>query len=410
MAKIKVKLRRSTIDGKAGTIYYIVSHRSRTRIISTNIRIKPQHWDWSKNRPLPHAPNCESVLNRLRNDIAAFRQIIRKFEAACCEFTADDIADDFRHTTNHTVLAFMNEQMKFLNSCNKHGTATNYRRAATKLSAFLGNRDIRFTEFTAQFIEQYRDYMMSTGLIRNSQSFHMRILRAVYNKAVRCGYVVQTFPFRDVYTGIDHTRKRAVSEEVIIRLIHLEIRSDDTLSLARDIFLFSFYTRGMAFVDIAYLRKTDIHEEVIKYARHKTGKHLAVRIEPCIRAIIDRYSLAVRNTPYVFPILKSKDKAECFNQYRSELRIYNDRLKRLSQILGLKCSLTSYSSRHSWATTARNHNVPLAIISAGMGHSSERTTQIYLSSMDNSLIDNANRGILDTLNKTFSCRRSGRNI
>lgn len=298
---------------------------------------------------------------------------------------------------------FLQEQVQFLTDCNRFGTATNYRRAADTLSDFLEGRDLRFAEVTPSFIERYNDWLQRRGLVRNSSSFHLRILRAVYNKAVRYGYAEQAFPFRDVYTGIDRTRKRAVGENILSRLIRLDLTAAPALSFARDLFLFSFYTRGMAFVDLAYLRKSDVQDGVIRYVRHKTGRHLSVRVEPCIRAIIDRYAGDSDDRPWLFPILKGEDQSVSFRRYKSQLRVYNRRLKQLSSLLGLDCGLSSYTSRHTWATMARDHDVPLSVISAGMGHSSERTTQIYLTSLENTLIDNANKGILEALTAMGPC-------
>lgn len=331
-------------------------------------------------------------------------RIVCELKTLCKAFPANEIISRFYTPEQHvSVMTFMQEQIDFLTDCNRLGTARNYRMAADSLSVYLNGRELCFPELTSQFLEQYSEHLLRKGLVRNSLSFHMRILRAVYNKAVRRGYARQSFPFRDVYTGIDQTRKRAVSEDVILRLIQLDVSDNAPLSFARDMFLFSFYTRGMAYVDIAYLRKSDIQDGVIRYARHKTGHQLAVRIEPCIQAIVERYANAADNTPYVFPILKSEDCATCFRQYNTALRLYNLRLQQLSELLGLEHPISSYTSRHSWATTARNQNVPLSVISAGMGHASERTTQIYLTSLENSIIDNANREILDKLNKSASC-------
>ena len=331
-------------------------------------------------------------------------RIVYKLESLCKAFPVNEIISRFYASEQHvSVIEFMQEQIDFLTDCNQLGTARNYRLATNSLSAYLNGRELRFQELTSQFVEQYSEHLLRKGLMRNSLSFHMRILRAVYNKAVRRGYVEQSFPFRDVYTGIDRTRKRAVCEDVILRLMQLDLTDNAPLSFARDMFMFSFYTRGMAYIDIAYLRKSDIQNGIIRYARHKTGHQLAVRIEPCIQAIIERYANAASDSPYVFPILKSEDCTTCFRQYNTALRLYNMRLRQLSELLGLDHSISSYTSRHSWATTARNHNVPLSVISAGMGHASERTTQIYLTSLENSIIDNANRGILEKLNQSASC-------
>lgn len=399
MAKVKAKLRLSSIEGKAGTIYYSVSHKKIVRHITTNIHVLPEHWNQEKQRITAVGKDVKRMQNRIDSDLTVLRRIIRELESGQRPFTTHEIISRFRTPERHVVvLDFFREQMQLFVDCNKRGTAMNYRSAANVLSTFLGDKKFCFSELTAQFVEEYNDYLLRKGLIRNSQSFHMRILRSVYNKAVRRGYTEQTHPFRDVYTGIDHTRKRAVNEDVISQLIHLEIKDKEALVLARDMFLFSFYTRGMAFVDVAYLRKSDIQGGVIHYVRRKTGHELSIRVEPCIQAIIDRYTSRVRRTPYVFPVLKTKDEAECFQRYKKELRKYNSRLSQLSKRLGLEYNLSSYTSRHSWATMARNHNVPIAVISAGMGHASERTTQIYLASLENTVIDNANKGLLDKFN------------
>lgn len=401
MAKIRVKLRPSSIEGKVGTIYYYVSHKRVVRHITTNIHLLPEEWDEEQQHIISGRTVSDCLQNRIDSDMAVLHKIVGALEADGKEFSANDIVSSFCAPERHvSVVSFFWDQIQFLTDCKRLGTAMNYQRAVCSLVSYLNGRDICFSELTSQFVEQYSEYLLRKGMVRNSLSFHMRILRAIYNKAVRRGYAEQSFPFRNVYTGIDRTRKRAVGENVISRLIHLDIESKPHLSFARDLFLFSFYTRGMAFVDMAYLRKSDIQDGVIRYTRHKTGQELIVRIEPCIQTIINRYDDS--NSSYIFPILKTDNPEYCFHKYKTELRLYDARLVKLSKLMGLECNISSYTSRHSWATAARNHNIPLSIISAGMGHSSERTTQIYLTSLDNSLIDNANKDILECLNKAYS--------
>lgn len=154
----------------------------------------------------------------------------------------------------------------------------------------------------------------------------------------------------------------------------------------------------MAFVDMAYLKKTDVTGGMITYCRHKTGQLLALRIEPCMEMILERYMSDTWESPYVFPIITSEDPEKAYRQYQNGLNYHNQKLKLLGKQIGEKLPLSSYLARHSWATAARNHNVPLSVISAGMGHASERTTLIYLDSLDNTIIDNANNRILKKLN------------
>ena len=148
----------------------------------------------------------------------------------------------------------------------------------------------------------------------------------------------------------------------------------------------------MSFVDIAYLKKTDISNGVISYCRRRTGQLMSVRIESCMQYIVNKYK--ENTSEYIFPIIKSDDKGEAYKQYRSAINIYNRNLGILSDMIGSGCKLSSYTARHSWATAARKHDVPISVISAGMGHNSETTTQIYLKSIEDNEIDKFNAELI----------------
>ncbi len=290
---------------------------------------------------------------------------------------------------------YMHELIEQLRLEGRYGTAKNYEKTLRVFCKFMGGKELPLTAINSRTIAEYNTYLLRRGLLRNSISFYMRILKAVYNKAVRHRLVRQAFPFSEVYTGVDATRKRAIDESLLSRLNSMQLPSGTALSLARDIFIFSYCARGMAFVDVAYLLKTDCVNGVINYARRKTGQLLTIRVEPSMQRIIERN--ASPSSPYLFPILTSDDSAEAYRQYLAALNNYNYQLAKLSALLNSSCKLTSYTARHSWATAARNHNVPLSVISAGMGHTSEQTTRIYLAALDNSVIDEANKGIIDSL-------------
>jgi hypothetical protein len=134
----------------------------------------------------------------------------------------------------------------------------------------------------------------------------------------------QTYPFRNVYTGVERTRKRAVREDIMVRLQKLDLTRSAPLAFSRDLFIFSYCTRGMAFVDISYLKKEDINGGMLSYIRHKTGQRLTVRIEPLIEEIIKRYEPSVRNSPYIFPIITSNDPEEAFDNIRQHWAIITE--------------------------------------------------------------------------------------
>ena len=396
MATVKVKLRPSSVVGRTGTIYYQVTHRRATRQITTNIRLQPNEWDATSEQVVINVADKNILQKRIDGDTALLKRIVKDLDKSGITYSVGDIVKRYKSPECHvSVLDFMKNQIQLMRNANRLGTAQNYEKTMKNFAEFLGGVNLPFSSMTEQLIADYNAFLVQRGMVRNSISFYMRIMRAVYNKAVRHKLVEQSHPFTEVYTGIDRTRKRAVSESVISQLYKLKLAEGTPLALARDIFIFSYCTRGMAFVDIAYLKKENIQNGVLCYARRKTGQLLSVRIEPSIQRIIDRYSSAL--SPYVFPILTSTDTKEAYEEYQVAINNHNRQLRRLSKMLPASYKLTSYTSRHSWATTARNHNVPISVISTGIGHTSEQTTQIYLTMLENSVIDDDHKGLIRLL-------------
>ena len=396
MATVKVKLRPSTVPGKAGTIYYQLTHLRQVKQITTKIHLHPKNWD-SNNTQIIFTDSTSYLLQcKIDRDLDRLKKIICKMDTECANYTVNEIIEKFHQTnSDYTITDFFTKQIQKLKNDNRRGTARNYNKTLKSLKAFMKNTDSTFNIVTEQFVESYNTFLIQRGVVRNTISFYMRIFRSVYNKAVTQKIVEQTFPFKNVYTGVDKTRKRAVTETVISQLLSIDLKKSKALQFARDLFIFSFYTRGMAFVDIVFLKKSNIQNGYITYVRHKTGQELTIKIETKLQNIINRYEK--KDSPYVFPILNTEDGNKAYSQYEIALNYYNRQLKRLSNFLEPNINLSSYTPRHTWATTARNKNVPLSIISAGMGHSSERTTLIYLTKIENSVIDEVNKTIIDSI-------------
>ena len=396
MATVKVKLRPSTVPGKAGTIYYQLTHLRQVKQITTKIHLHPQDWDSNKAQIIFTDSTSYLLQCKIDRDLDRLKKIIYKIDAECANYTVNEIIEKFYQTTaDYSITDFSTQQIQKLKNDNRRGTARNYSKTLKSLKAFMKNTDSTFNIVTEQFVESYNTFLIQRGVVRNTISFYMRIFRSVYNKAVTQKIIEQTFPFKNVYTGVDRTRKRAVTETVISQLLSIDLKKSKALQFARDLFIFSFYARGMAFVDIVYLKKSNIQNGYITYVRHKTGQELTIRIETRLQNIINQYEK--KDSPYLFPILNTEDENKAYSQYEIALNYYNRQLKRLSKLLEPNINLSSYTPRHTWATTARNKNVPLSIISAGMGHSSEKTTLIYLTKIDNSIIDEVNKAIIDSI-------------
>ena len=260
---------------------------------------------------------------------------------------------------------------------------------------FRKNKDVQLDDMDADLVMEYEAWLKMNGVSLNTISFYMRILRATYNRAVEKGLTVQKHPFKHVYTGMDKTRKRAISLKDIKRIKELDLSGKPHWELARDMFLFSFYTRGMSFIDMAYLKKSDLKNGILSYRRHKTGQQLHIRWESCMEKIVVQYAAGC-SSEYLLPILKLPSK-KLRSQYKSTLFRINKYLKEIAKLCGIATPLTMYVTRHSWASIAKSKNIPISVISEGMGHDSEETTRIYLASLDGSVIDKANLLILKDL-------------
>ena len=295
---------------------------------------------------------------------------------------------------NSSVFTYIEQQAGRMLKLGRVRTGETYQQTLRSFIKFRNGADLHFDRLDADTVEQYESYMRANNLTRNTTSFYMRILRCIYNRAVEDGLATQTAPFRRVYTGVDKTSKRAITLREIRRIKELNLASKPDLDYARDLFLFSFYMRGMSFIDMAYLRKRDLSGGYITYIRKKTGQQLTIRWERSMQEIINKYP--ENPTRHLLPIITSEDGTER-QQYLRKILYVNRKLKRIASLAGIATPLTMYVSRHSWASIALSKNVPLSVISEGMGHDNEETTRIYLATVQTNRIDEANRRILKEL-------------
>ena len=399
MTSIKVKFRPSSVRGKEGTIYYQIIRGRVVRQLKTNYRIYAE--EWNENRATVILCGCNNerygylllLRGRINRDIRRLEKIsVSLVNTYRNSYTADDIIRKFQDTvTDDSFFSFMKEVIVQLKRLNRDRTAETYTATLSSFLRFQNRKDVLMEEMTSDLMQEYEAYLKASGIVMNTISFYMRILRAVYNRAVEKGIVEQRNPFRHVYTGIDKTVKRALALKEIRKIKELDLTFYPALDFARDMFLFSFYTRGMSFVDMAYLQKSDLKNGVLVYRRRKTGQQLSVKWEECMQAIVDKYKVRVMpDWPYLLPIITVMDAKKVRKQYKNSLYAVNLNLKRVAARIGLSIPLTTYVARHSWASIARNKNIPLAVISEAMGHDSELTTQIYLASLECSVIDKAN--------------------
>lgn len=402
MTTVKVKFRASTVPTREGTVFYQVIHNRVPRQINTGYKLFPPEWDrLHAGVLLPpdtgHSRHAYLVAlrSRITEDTARLKSIVSRLERAGHSYTSDDVVKIYLTPSQAGgFISFAEELVRQLRQIGKNRTAERYATVLNSFKRFLGEDDVLLDEVDSNLMVRYETFLKARGICPNSSSYYMRGLRAVYNRAVEKELTVQRNPFRHVYTGIDKTVKRAVPLKIIRQLRELDLALSPATDFARDIFLFSFYTRGMSFIDMAFLKKKDLQNGILTYRRHKTNQQLFIKWEKPMQEIIDKYDTS--KTPYLLPIIKDTD-ADEWRQYKNASHLVNDKLKKLGEQLGLPVPLTSYVARHAWASIAKSKNIPVSTISEAMGYDSENTTRIYLASLDTSVVDKANSLILKSL-------------
>ena len=402
MATTKFKLRASTFSGKQGTLIIQVIHKRMVRQLSTKYKLYPEEWDARRQSVVipehTDTHRCcylQAVHEAVQLDASRLQLIILTFDHSRKDYHAEDVVKQFfmkEKTDDFTTFA-----ETLINRKREEGhpsLAAKYLSSLNSIKRFLDGRPLPFDDIDTSLLTDYETHLKNLGLCPNTTSFYMRNLRAIYNQAVEQGFTSQCHPFARVYTGIAKTVKRAVNIDEILKIKAYRLPPHSIEDFSRDIFLFSFYTCGMSLTDIANLKKSDLQGNYLSYCRQKTGQRINIRWEECMQQLVDKYQRD--DSPYLIPIISHPGDDET-RQYQNRIHLINHHLKKLGKKLGLSSKLTSYVARHSWASIAKNQNVPLAAISQAMGHTSERTTTIYLKSFDNTPVDCANSKVLNTI-------------
>ncbi len=400
MATIKVKFRPSTVADREGTIYYQIIHERKPRQLLSDYHVFPTEWD--ENRSMVTTTQKSerksfilSIRERIRWDVERLTKIIRKLENEGLSYSADDVIDEFhRYANEYSLFNYMESMIAKLKQNGKIRTSETYSAALNSFKKFRNDEDIMLDCLNSEVMEAYEAWHQNRGNAPNTISFYTRILRAVYHRAVEDDIIENRNPFRHVYTGVDKTVKRALPLQTIKKIKSLDLSLNPTLDFARDMFMMSFMLRGMSFIDMAYLRKTDLANGYVIYRRRKTGQQLTIEWTKDMQILLDKYP--ENTSDYLLPIIRNPDTNErCI--YRNTGYNINHNLKAVAKMVGVTIPLTLYVARHSWASAAKSKGIPLSVISEGMGHDSEATTQIYLASLDTSVVDRANSLILKSL-------------
>lgn len=405
ITSVKLMLNKSRIlnNGSYPLVFQVI-HNRRKKLLYTGYRMKEEVFDESEGKIMngvgstftaTEVVKMNRELRKMRNQIDIR---IRQLERTREEFTVEDILTQNAFGTGKSqfyLLRYINAQIERKQELKKVGMAAAYKSTRSSLAKFIGCPDVRMSEVDLAFVRRYEDFLYSNGASGNTVSYYLRNLRSLYNQAVTDGYHPRgEYPFAKAQTRPAKTVKRALSRTDMQNLADLNLENEPELEFTRDLYLFSFYAQGMAFVDIVLLKKTDICNGVLTYSRHKSKQLIRIVVTPQMQGVIDKYNT---ENEYLFPII-SGEYASGYQKYRLALGRINRHLKKIAVVADIKVPLTTYTARHTWATLARDYGAPVSVISAGLGHTSEEMTRVYLKDFDVSMLNQVN-SIVTNLSK-----------
>lgn len=394
-------------NGQHPIMLRLTKNRKR-KYISLHISLAPQYWDAEKCKPRRNCPDKERIEALIQQKTQELQSQVMDFKTNDKEYTLNTLVEKAsRKVVRRTVGDYLNDYIDRLLAEKRVGNAKTFQELRTSLTKFCRSLDFYFIDIDAEWLKRYEQWLrVERHYSDNSIGIRFRSLRVLYNSAITDGLIKKTdYPFDTfkVSRFKEATAKRSLTKEDIRRIMDCEVRTltkypKPFLQLAKDLFLFSYLSCGINLTDILHIRYADIVDGRLVFNRQKTGKLLSFQLQPAVLDILDKYRQPnAHPQDYIFPVLRRSVHVTAQQQYgrvqRTNKRI-NRYLKLIGEHLHLPITLTTYVARHSFATVLKRSGVSTSIISESLGHSSEKITQIYLDSFENSQIDAAMQNLL----------------
>ena len=397
---LSLDTRRAKKDGTFPLIMRL-GHNARTTTIPTGISLKESDWN-EKARKVKSTYQGVSTVNRLNNQLQKLKadamDIVLKLQedGHLQNMAVTELRDKIaQQGASQSFFQYATLQVEELKKAGRIGTARSYHGLISVLKTFNGDKDLSFPQITFQFLTKFETDHIAKGNSYNGLSVYVRAIRAIFNKAIKSGIVEkELYPFNDYKIKSTPTEKRALDWQQLKKILDVKLEPKDKLFNARNYFLASYMMYGMNYTDMAFLKRADIVNGRVHYRRRKTAKLYDIKIIPQLEQIFSHYLSHDPDSEYVFPIIKRDNLAMQYKDIQWARKRYNQRLKQLAERCGIENDMTSYVSRHSFATQAMLQEVPLNAISAMLGHSSIKTTEIYLKSLPTDKLDEYNSAII----------------
>ena len=399
-AKIILDTRTKKKDGTFPLKLRIV-HNRQTYPVSLKYSILGKDWDDAGQKVKASCKVVENVnrLNAILNKEKqkALEEFSKLHDSGQAERLAfSEIKEKIETKSSEVmVLAYAQHLINEMNEAKKIGNAEVYKTMRNSIRTFSKEKDFPLKQLSFAWLKKYEAWYLGKGNSLNGLSVNLRTLRALFNRAIKEKRITREFyPFNEYSIKKEETKKRAIpaSDLELIKCYEPKTKRQQK---AKEYFLLSYYLMGASFIDLAYLKVDNIIDGRIEYKRKKTGRLHSIMVTSSLLKILTPYLDGKQPGDFILNIIKSDDPKTQYKQVKKALKQYNKYLEEIAKECGISFNITSYVSRHSYATIAKYKGVPTAVISEALGHSSEEVTQVYLSSFDKTVMDKYHSMIID---------------
>lgn len=378
---MQVKLILDTRKVKSSGLFPLklyISYYSNTLYYNTGTDLTIEQWQPEINKVIMHED--ASIINKvLQVKLARVKNLLYKLDLQGELETINN--EQLKLRIKHNTTDFVHndcdfEQLLYEFIKNKAPKTKSTYIYTLDLCNKYSNNTLRLSHINFKWLKELEDYMQNKLQLKtNTRSIHFRNIRAVYNYAIQTERVTPTkYPFKSFKIRSEKTPKRNMSVEMISKLANYPCKKWQEKYI--DMFMLMFYFIGINSIDLWNLTHSNVDDERLHYKRSKTKKWYNIKILPEAQSILNKY----QGTNKLIKICENYANHEDFRK-KINLVIQN--------IAPEFDKITTYSTRHTWATIAASLDVPKETIAAALGHSQNSVTDIYIN-FDNSKIDKAN--------------------
>ncbi len=364
------------------------------RYISLGMSAKPSDWNDKYGRFNAKSPNFEARNAILRNHLARAEELLSETVESGKPFSIHEFKAKFLGNDKKvTVLGFADQRVKELINEKSIGNSNAYKQLKAMLLKYKPGEYL-FSDIDYNFLKGFESFLLARGSKKSNVHFYMRTFRALVNEAIRRELLdPEMYPFATQFNknkySFSHLKNdydpKPLPMDELERLKTFPVEKYPHLQHSYDVFIFLLRARGLNFVDLCNLTVDNMVAGRLNYIRQKTGKLYSIKITPEISEIIEKYIGEV----YLFPIMDNAPVRAMarYHHVRNALKVFNDQLKEISEILGFKKKMTSYTARYSYTNILVQNNVSVPLIQQALGHASIATTQHYIKKYANEEVD-----------------------